>query len=74
MTQSTLPAEPLPAISQPRLNVGEDADTAAILRLINNYLLMAGLAALADVVAVGQANSFDDVDLQNLLARLRQSP
>jgi 3-hydroxyisobutyrate dehydrogenase-like beta-hydroxyacid dehydrogenase len=60
----------LDALSDSRQNAGEDAGAAAIIKLLNNYLLLCGLVVLADVVAVGQANGFDDDELAALLKEL----
>jgi 3-hydroxyisobutyrate dehydrogenase-like beta-hydroxyacid dehydrogenase len=60
----------LAALSDSRRAAGEDPGTAAVIKLLNNYLLLSGLAALADVVAVAQASGFDDADLRGLLTGL----
>lgn len=61
-------AEPvLEALSDSRQPAGDDAGTAAIIKLLNNYLLLSGLAALADAVAVGQGAGIADVDLASVL-------
>jgi 3-hydroxyisobutyrate dehydrogenase-like beta-hydroxyacid dehydrogenase len=60
----------LEALSESRESAGEDAGAAAIIKLLNNYLLLCGLVVLADVVAVGQANGFDDHELAALLKGL----
>ena len=65
-----LAAPVLSAISGTRQDAGEDPGTAAIIKLLNNYLLLAGLAVLSDVVAVGQANGFQPDDLRELLNNL----
>jgi 3-hydroxyisobutyrate dehydrogenase len=60
----------LDSVSGTRQTAGEDAGTAAIIKLLNNYLLLSGLVALADVVAVAQANGFENTDLHELLGNL----
>lgn len=60
----------LDALSATRQNAGEDPGTAAIIKLLNDYLLLSGLAALADVVVLAQANGFDETDLHALLSNL----
>lgn len=62
--------EVLAALSDSRQDAGEDAGTAAIIKLFNNYLLLSGLVVLADVVAVGQAMGFADADLAGVLTDL----
>lgn len=49
---------------------GTDPGMAQVVKLINNYLLMAGVATLADAVAVGQAAGLGGDDLRALLAAL----
>jgi 3-hydroxyisobutyrate dehydrogenase-like beta-hydroxyacid dehydrogenase len=48
----------------------EDPGAAAVIKLLNNYLLLAGLAVLADVVAVAQATGFEKDDIRTLLENL----
>lgn len=60
----------LEALSDSRQAAGEDAGTAAIIKLLNNFLLLGGLAVLADAVALAQANGFQDADLRDLLNTL----
>ncbi len=60
----------LESLSNSRQDAGDDAGTAAIIKLLNNYLLLSGLVVLADAVAVGQASGFSDSDLAGLLNEL----
>jgi len=60
----------LDAISDKQLVVGDDPPRAAVVKLLNNYLLLAGLAALADVVATGQSVGLTDEDLRRVLGSL----
>lgn len=60
----------LESLSDSRQDAGDDAGTAAIIKLLNNYLLLSGLMMLADAVAVGQASGFSDSDLAGLLKEL----
>ncbi|MER7129665.1 NAD(P)-dependent oxidoreductase [Streptosporangium saharense] len=48
---------------------GEDPGGALTFKLLNNYLLMAGLAVLAEVVATGQAAGADPARLRDFLRR-----
>ncbi len=57
----------LSAISESRRPAGDDPGTAAVIKLLNNYLLLAGLAVLADAVALAQAAGFADDDVSSLL-------
>jgi 3-hydroxyisobutyrate dehydrogenase-like beta-hydroxyacid dehydrogenase len=57
-------------ISQTSLHVGDQAEKASVLKLLNNALLMIGVAALADIVAAGQASGFDNAALKDLLTKL----
>jgi len=50
--------------------VGEDPGTATTLKLLANYLLMSGLATLAEAVATGQASGIDDVTLSEFFGAL----
>lgn len=63
-------APALDALSPSRHFAGADPGAAAIVKLVNNYLLLAGLAVLADAVAVAQANGFADDDVRELLTKL----
>lgn len=49
---------------------GTDPGMAQVVKLINNYLLMAGVAALADAVGVGEAAGLAGDDLRELLGAL----
>jgi 3-hydroxyisobutyrate dehydrogenase-like beta-hydroxyacid dehydrogenase len=60
----------LESLSDSRQDAGDDAGTAATIKLLNNYLLLSGLVVLADAVAVGQASGFSDSDLAGLLNEL----
>lgn len=57
-------------ISTTLLHVGDSAEKASVLKLLNNALLMTGVAALADVVAAAQASGFDDAALTDMLTKL----
>lgn len=46
---------------------GADPGSALTFKLLNNYLLMAGLAVVAEVVATGQAAELDESRLRDLL-------
>jgi 3-hydroxyisobutyrate dehydrogenase-like beta-hydroxyacid dehydrogenase len=63
-------AAALDAVSSSRAVAGEDPGSAAIIKLLNNYLLLGGLAALADAIAIAQASGFADADLRELLGSL----
>jgi 3-hydroxyisobutyrate dehydrogenase-like beta-hydroxyacid dehydrogenase len=64
-------AEPvLAALGGQRRDAGDDAGIAAVIKLLNNYLLLSGVAALADVVSLGRASGFTDEDLADLLQNL----
>lgn len=62
--------ELLAGLSDTWHDAGDDPARAALVKLLNNYLLLSGLAALADTVAVGQAAGFDDGYLRELLGGL----
>jgi len=49
---------------------GTDPGRAQLVKLINNYLLMAGIATLAEVVAAGEAGGFGADELRSLLGEL----
>lgn len=57
-------------LSDKRHDAGDDPARASMVKLLNNYLLLGGLAVLADVVAAAQANGFDDEYLRDLLGQL----
>lgn len=57
-------------LSQKSHDAGDDPARAAMVKLLNNYLLLGGLALLADVVAAAQANGFDNDYLRELLGTL----
>ena len=57
-------------LAEHRHDLGTDPGRAAEAKLLNNYLLLTGVAALADAVAVGQAAGFADDELGRLLADL----
>lgn len=61
----------LTAISESRHSAGDDPSTAAIMKLLNNYLLLAGLAALADTTATAQALGIADDDVRSLFNDLQ---
>jgi 3-hydroxyisobutyrate dehydrogenase-like beta-hydroxyacid dehydrogenase len=64
-------AEPiLTALAGSRRDAGDDPGNAAVIKVLNNYLLLSGVAALADVVALAQANGIADRDLTDLLQHL----
>jgi 3-hydroxyisobutyrate dehydrogenase-like beta-hydroxyacid dehydrogenase len=46
---------------------GRDPGSALTYKLLNNYLLMSGIAVLAEVVATGQAADLDETILRDLL-------
>ncbi|MFJ2032709.1 NAD(P)-dependent oxidoreductase [Streptosporangium sp. NPDC087985] len=46
---------------------GDDPGNALTFKLLNNYLLMAGVAVVAEVVATGQAAGLDEAVLRDLL-------
>ncbi len=60
----------LSAISGARVDAGPDPGRAAFVKLLNNYLLLAGVAVLADVVSVGQAAGLEPEFLADLLRAL----
>lgn len=53
------------------LDVGERPETAAVLKLLNNQMLLVQLAAIAETVRAGRAAGVDDA---TLAATLRASP
>jgi 3-hydroxyisobutyrate dehydrogenase len=60
----------LSAVSETRRSAGDDPGTAAVIKVVNNYLMLSGLVALADAVAVTQAVGLDDADIADLFANL----
>jgi 3-hydroxyisobutyrate dehydrogenase-like beta-hydroxyacid dehydrogenase len=53
-----------------RRYVGEDPTVAATLKLISNYLLLTGIASLAEAVATAQATDLDDELIRDHFGRL----
>ena len=53
-----------------RVYVGEDARVATTLKLLSNYLLMSGIAALAETVATAQAAGLPDGLIRDYLGQL----
>jgi 3-hydroxyisobutyrate dehydrogenase-like beta-hydroxyacid dehydrogenase len=53
-----------------RAYLGEDAKVATTLKLLSNYLLMSGIATLAEVVATAQAVGLPDELIRDYLGRL----
>ncbi len=53
-----------------RFYVGEDAGVATTLKLLSNYLLMSGIAALAETVATAQAVGLPDELIRDYLGQL----
>jgi 3-hydroxyisobutyrate dehydrogenase-like beta-hydroxyacid dehydrogenase len=53
-----------------RVYVGEDARVATTLKLLSNYLLMSGIAALAETVATAQAAGLPDKLIRDFLGQL----
>ncbi len=64
----------LGAISESRRSAGDDPGAAAVIKLLNNYLLLAGLAVLADAVAVAQSVGLADDDVRSLFEDLPMVP
>jgi 3-hydroxyisobutyrate dehydrogenase-like beta-hydroxyacid dehydrogenase len=63
--------EPLwEALSPACRRVGEDPGTATTLKIVANYLLLSGLAALAEAVATAQGAGIDDEALRGFLSSL----
>ncbi|MFD8529740.1 NAD(P)-dependent oxidoreductase [Streptosporangium canum] len=48
---------------------GDDPGSALTYKLLNNYLLMSGVAVVAEVVAAGQAAGLDEAMLEDFLLR-----
>jgi 3-hydroxyisobutyrate dehydrogenase-like beta-hydroxyacid dehydrogenase len=53
-----------------RIYVGEDARVAATLKLLSNYLLMSGIATLAETVAMAQAVGLPDKLIRDYFGQL----
>ena len=53
-----------------RAYVGEDPSVATTLKLLSNYLLMSGIATLAEVVATAQAIGLPDELIRDYLGKL----
>jgi len=53
-----------------RVYVGEDATVATTLKLLSNYLLMSGIAALAETVATAQAVGLPDQLIRDYLGQV----
>lgn len=65
------PLEPLwSALSSARRYCGPEPGNAASVKLLCNYLLMAGVAVLSEVVAAGQAVGLGDTFLRDLLSQV----
>jgi 3-hydroxyisobutyrate dehydrogenase-like beta-hydroxyacid dehydrogenase len=63
-------ASVLDAVTTTRLDAGEQPERASRVKLLNNYLLLGGLAVLADAVVAGQQAGFADDELSDLLKAL----
>jgi 3-hydroxyisobutyrate dehydrogenase-like beta-hydroxyacid dehydrogenase len=64
------PAYDVLAEARRRVYVGDDARTATTLKLISNYLLMSGVATLAEAVATAQAVGLSDELIRDYLGQL----
>ncbi|MGZ4311730.1 MAG: NAD(P)-dependent oxidoreductase [Solirubrobacteraceae bacterium] len=64
------PASETLADEDHRRYVGEDPTVASTLKLISNYLLMTGIASLAEAVATAQAAGLDDELIRDYFGRL----
>jgi 3-hydroxyisobutyrate dehydrogenase-like beta-hydroxyacid dehydrogenase len=64
------PAYDVLAVSEHRVYVGEDAKVATTLKLLSNYLLMSGIAAVAETVATAQAAGLPDQLIRDYLGQL----
>jgi 3-hydroxyisobutyrate dehydrogenase-like beta-hydroxyacid dehydrogenase len=64
------PAYDALAQSGHRFYVGEDASVATTLKLLSNYLLMSGIATLAETVATAQAVGLPDELIRDYLGQL----
>jgi 3-hydroxyisobutyrate dehydrogenase-like beta-hydroxyacid dehydrogenase len=58
------------AVTDKLRRIGTDPGLAQVVKLCNNYLLMSGIATLAEVVATGQAGGLSDEELVELLGQL----
>ena len=68
------PAYDLLTESGRRVYVGEDARVATTLKLLSNYLLMSGIATLAETVATAQAVGLPDELIREYLGGCHSSP
>jgi len=57
-------------LSAHQRRVGDDPGLAQAVKLLANYLLMAGIVTLAEATAVGQAAGLDDATLEDVLSAL----
>jgi 3-hydroxyisobutyrate dehydrogenase-like beta-hydroxyacid dehydrogenase len=64
------PAYDVLAEAQRRVYVGDDARVATTLKLLSNYLLMSGVATLAEAVATAQAVGLPDELIRDYLGQL----
>jgi 3-hydroxyisobutyrate dehydrogenase-like beta-hydroxyacid dehydrogenase len=64
------PAYDVLAEARRRVYVGDDARAATTLKLISNYLLMSGVATLAEAVATAQAVGLPDELIRDYLGQL----
>jgi 3-hydroxyisobutyrate dehydrogenase-like beta-hydroxyacid dehydrogenase len=55
------------AVAARSVRCGDDPGRAGVVKLMGNYLLLAGVATLAEVVATGQAAGLDDDFLRSFL-------
>jgi 3-hydroxyisobutyrate dehydrogenase-like beta-hydroxyacid dehydrogenase len=55
------------AVTDRTVRCGDDPGKAGVVKLLANYLLLAGVATLAEVVATGQAAGLDDEFLRTFL-------
>lgn len=62
------------ALFTTRLYCGDDPADATTYKLLNNYLLIAGIATLAEAVALGQQAGLDNAQLRNFLASPAVAP
>jgi len=64
------PAYDVLAEQERRVYLGEDAPVATTLKLLSNYLLMSGVATLAEAVATAQAVGLPDDLIRGFLGQL----